>query len=99
MSSKIKKKDNVINLRVSEVQKNKIMQNARQLKMSVGEYLIYLDEHKTINVIDGGKDLAKEVYMLNKNLLVLEEYPFMEVNQVRNLLSECLIKLNKQMEG
>lgn len=99
MSSKIKKKDNVINFRVSEVQKNKIMQNARQLKMSVGEYLIYLDEHKTINVIDGGKDLAKEVYMLNKNLLVLEEYPFMEVNQVRNLLSECLIKLNKQMEG
>lgn len=99
MSSKIKKKDNVINFRVSEVQKNKIMQNARQLKMSVGEYLIYLDEHKTINVIDGGKDLAKEVYMLNKNLLILEEYPFMEVNQVRNLLSECLIKLNKQMEG
>lgn len=99
MSSKIKKKDKVINFRVSEVQKNKIMQNAKQLDMSVGEYLIYLDEHKTINIIDGGKDLAKEVYILNKNLSLLEKYPFVEVNQVRNLLSECLIKLNKQMEG
>lgn len=99
MNSKIKKKDKVINFRVSEVQKNKIMQNAKQLDMSVGEYLIYLDEHKTINIIDGGKDLAKEVYILNKNLSLLEKYPFVEVNQVRNLLSECLIKLNKQMEG
>lgn len=99
MSSKIKKKDKVINFRVSEVQKNKIIQNAKQLDMSVGEYLIYLDEHKAINIIDGGKDLVKEVYMLNKNLSVLEKYPFVEVNQVRNLLSECLIKLNKQMEG
>ena len=99
MSSKIKKKDKVINFRVSEVQKNKIMQNAKQLDMSVGEYLIYLDEHKTINIIDGGKDLAKEVYILNKNLSLLEKYPFVEVNQVRNLLIECLIKLNKQMEG
>lgn len=99
MNSKLKKKDKIINFRVTETQKDKIMQNAKQLDMSVGEYLIYLDGHKTINVIDGGKDLAKEVYMLNKNLSVLEEYPFMEVNQVRNLLSECLIKLNKQMEG
>ena len=99
MNSKPKKKDKIINFRVSETQKDKIMQNAKQLNMSVGEYLIYLDEHKIINIIDGGKDLAKEVYMLNKNLSVLEKYPFVEVNQVRNLLSEYLMKLNQQMEG
>lgn len=99
MNSKLKKKDKIINFRVSETQKDKIMQNAKQLNMSVGEYLIYLDEHRIINIIDGGKDLAKEVYMLNKNLSVLEKYPFVEVNQVRNLLSEYLMKLNQQMEG
>ncbi len=99
MNSKPKKKNKIINFRVSETQKDKIMQNAKQLNMSVGEYLIYLDEHKIINIIDGGKDLAKEVYMLNKNLSVLEKYPFVEVNQVRNLLSEYLMKLNQQMEG
>ena len=99
MNSKLKKKDKIINFRVSETQKDKIMQNAKQLDMSVGEYLIYLDEHRIINIIDGGKDLAKEVYMLNKNLSVLEKYPFVEVNQVRNLLSEYLMKLNQQMEG
>ena len=99
MNGKIKKKDKIINFRVSETQKDKIMQNAKQLNMSVGEYLIYLDEHKTINIIDGGKDLAKEVYILNKNLSLLEKYPFVEVNQVRNLLSEYLMKLNQQMEG
>ena len=99
MNSKLKKKDKIINFRVSEIQKDKIMQNAKQLNMSVGEYLIYLDEHRIINIIDGGKDLAKEVYMLNKNLSVLEKYPFVEVNQVRNLLSEYLMKLNQQMEG
>lgn len=99
MNSKIKRKDKIINFRVTETQKDKIMRNARQMDMSVGEYLIYLDEHKIINVIDGGKDLAKEVYILNKNLSLLEKYPFVEVNQVRNLLSECLIKLNQQMKG
>lgn len=99
MNSKLKKKDKIINFRVSETQKDKIMQNAKQLNMSVGEYLIYLDEHKIINVIDGGKDLAKEVYILNKNLSLLEKYPFVEVNQVRNLLSEYLMKLNQQMKG
>ncbi|MBM6833900.1 plasmid mobilization protein [Megamonas hypermegale] len=99
MNSKLKKKDKIINFRVSETQKDKIMQNAKQLNMSVGEYLIYLDEHRIINIIDGGKDLAKEVYMLNKNLSVLEKYPFVEVNQVRNLLSEYLMKLNQQMKG
>ena len=99
MNGKIKKKDKIINFRVSETQKDKIMQNAKQLNMSVGEYLIYLDEHKTINIIDGGKDLAKEVYILNKNLSLLEKYPFVEVNQVRNLLSEYLMKLNQQMKG
>lgn len=99
MNSKPKKKNKIINFRVSETQKDKIMQNAKQLNMSVGEYLIYLDEHKTINIIDGGKDLAKEVYILNKNLSLLEKYPFVEVNQVRNLLSEYLMKLNQQMKG
>lgn len=99
MNSKLKKKNKIINFRVSETQKDKIMQNAKQLNMSVGEYLIYLDEHKTINIIDGGKDLAKEVYILNKNLSLLEKYPFVEVNQVRNLLSEYLMKLNQQMKG
>lgn len=99
MNNKLKKKDKIINFRVSETQKDKIMQNAKQLNMSVGEYLIYLDEHKIINIIDGGKDLAKEVYILNKNLSLLEKYPFVEVNQVRNLLSEYLMKLNQQMKG
>lgn len=99
MNSKPRKKNKIINFRVSETQKDKIMQNAKQLNMSVGEYLIYLDEHRIINIIDGGKDLAKEVYMLNKNLSVLEKYPFVEVNQVRNLLSEYLMKLNQQMKG
>ena len=99
MNSKPKKKNKIINFRVSETQKDKIMQNAKQLNMSVGEYLIYLDEHKIINIIDGGKDLAKEVYILNKNLSLLEKYPFVEVNQVRNLLSEYLMKLNQQMKG
>ena len=99
MNSKPKKKNKIINFRISETQKDKIMQNAKQLNMSVGEYLIYLDEHKTINIIDGGKDLAKEVYILNKNLSLLEKYPFVEVNQVRNLLSEYLMKLNQQMKG
>lgn len=99
MNSKPRKKNKIINFRVSETQKDKIMQNAKQLNMSVGEYLIYLDEHKTINIIDGGKDLAKEVYILNKNLSLLEKYPFVEVNQVRNLLSEYLMKLNQQMKG
>lgn len=97
-NNQIKKKDKIINFRVNNAQKEKITQNAKQLDMSIGEYLIYLDEHRIINIIDGGKDLAKEIYTLNKNLSVLDNYPFIEVNQIKNLLSEYLVKLNQKIE-
>ena len=97
-NNQIKKKDKIINFRVNNAQKEKITQNAKQLDMSIGEYLIYLDEHRIINIIDGGKDLAKEIYTLKKNLSVLDNYPFIEVNQIKNLLSEYLVKLNQKIE-
>lgn len=92
------KKDKIINFRVNEVQKNQITENAQKLGLSVGEYLLYLDNNKVINIIDGGKELAKEIFELNLKLTELERYPFIEVNKIRNLVSESLIKLNSKIK-
>ena len=51
MNSKPKKKNKIINFRVSETQKDKIMQNAKQLNMSVGEYLIYLEKTESPSLL------------------------------------------------
>ena len=60
-------KDKVINIRVSEQQKEEIKSHAMALNMSVTEYLTYLDTHKSIVVIDGGEKLAHAMFELNLN--------------------------------
>lgn len=93
---KIKQK--VINVRVSDTQKDAIRTNAKSLGMSVSQYITTLTEKGQINVIEGGKELAALIYELNNKLNKLEKYPVMNIQDLRNAISDSLICLKYHNE-
>ena len=92
MSKKLSK-NQIINLRVTMEQKDKIKRNAEALGMTVSNYLLSSTENQSINVIDGGKELAREVYCLNKKLEHFLKYPFVPVQELRDTISQGIEKM------
>lgn len=91
-------KDQTINLRVTKKQKEKIKQDADALGLKVSEYLLASLEHQPINIVDGGKELAQELYRLNRNLEHFLEYPFVPVKELRDTVSQGIQKINDTMK-
>lgn len=93
------KKNEVINLRVSAEQKEAIQRDAVKMGMGISKYLLYLAEHKQIVTIDGGRELAAEVYRLNQALNRFEKYPFVSVQELRNAVSQGIADINCRVKG
>lgn len=92
-------KDSVINLRVTKTQKEEIKQNAEALGLKVSEYVLASLEHQSINVVDGGKELAQELFRLNNNIERFMKYPFVPVKELRDTVSQGIQKINDAMKG
>ena len=93
---KIKQK--FINLRVSDIQKDTIRTSAKNLGMSVSQYILKLTEQGQVNVIEGGKELAALIYELNNKLNKLEKYPAMPIQDLRNVISDSIVCLKYHNE-
>ena len=91
-------KNQIINLRVSSKQKELIKKKAESLGLKVSEYLLASIEHQSINVVDGGKELAQELFRLNKNLEQFTKYPFVPVQELRDTVSQGIQKINAAMK-
>lgn len=91
-------KDQIINLRVTTEQKEAIKQKAEGLGLKVSEYLLASLEHQSVNIVDGGKELAQEVYRLNRNLEHFLKYPFVPVQELRDTVSQGIQKINDAMK-
>lgn len=92
-------KTSVINFRVSEEEKQMIRKEAEDLGMDISKYLLHLVKDKKVVVIEGGRELAMEVYRLNQNLNRLGNYPFVDVQALRDLVSDGVAKISKMEEG
>ncbi len=92
-------KKEVINFRVSEEEKRMIKSEADELGLDISKYLLHLVKNKNIVVVEGGRELAMEIYELNLKLNRLEKYPFVDVQELRNLMSEGISKITKVEEG
>ena len=94
-----KGKTEVINFRVSSEQKQMIRNAAEHMGMDISKYLLYLASHREIVVVEGGKELAREVYQLNQKLNRLERYPFVDVQELRDVMSDGISRIIKAKEG
>ena len=90
-------KDDNIHFRVTSLQKEQITQKAEELGMPVSGFLLNLVEQDKIKIIDG-KALAAEVYKLNRKLDLLEKYPAIPVQEIRDVVSQGIVDIIKASE-
>lgn len=92
-----KKKQEFIHFRVSKADKKRITTNAKAMGMNISQYLQHLDTHRNIVVLNGGKELADEIYNFNRRLDRMQEGSTLDIQEIRNKLSETIQKINKRL--
>ena len=97
MKNKGKKQDR-IQLRVSERQKAQIKSNANSLGLSLSKYILKMAEDGKIITLDS-TNLANELYNLNCKLNELEKYPAVKVQELRDIVSAGIARINALLKS
>lgn len=97
MNNIYNKKQSVIQFRVTKEDKKRIAHNAKSLGMNISQYMQYIEAHKNITILDGGKELADELYNFNRRLDKLTKCSTIEIQQIRDKISETLQKINQKI--
>ena len=92
------KKQERIELRVSDQQKAQIKSNANSLGLSLSKYILKMAEDGQIITIDS-KNLANELYELNCKLNQLERYPAVRVQELRDVVSTGIARINELLKS
>lgn len=92
------KKQDRIQLRVSERQKAQIKSNANSLGLSLSKYILKMAEDGKIITLDS-TNLANELYNLNCKLNELEKYPAVKVQELRDIVSAGIARINALLKS
>ena len=92
------KKQDRIQLRVSERQKAQIKSNANSLGLSLSKYILKMAEDGKIITLDS-TNLANELYNLNCKLNRLEKYPAVKVQELRDIVSAGIAHINALLKS
>lgn len=102
MKERKNKKDTTLNFRLSEQQKKKISQDAKELGLSVSEYLLELTTDRKIVIVPSGKEIIQAVYQINRELDKWERGPVFSIQAIRDIVSQHLVdimgKVNQEKE-
>lgn len=91
-------KNERIHLRVSQQQKSQIQCNAHALGLSLTNYILQMAmEGRIVSV--NSQSLAKELYALNCKLNELERYPAIRVQELRDVVSSGIARINALLES
>ena len=90
-------KTKTINIRVSEKEKEKFFADAEGLGMNFSSYVLSLLRHGVINKIEGGEELAHEIYRLNCNLETFKNYSVVPVQELKDVATEGLKRITNCM--
>ena len=92
------KKTSVINFRVSEQDKTEITEEATRFNMSVSQYMMMLHKQKNIVVIEGGRELAQELYNFHKEINQRKHEQFIKENELQDLVSQEIMRIRRKSE-
>lgn len=87
-----------INLRISNEQKSHIKATAQSLGLSLSQYIIKMAEEGKIITVNT-KTLANELYDLNCKLNALERYPAVQVQELRDVVSTAISRINALLKS
>lgn len=92
VSNKITK-DAILNIRISKTEKEQYAQEAKKYGMNLSELVLNLLRYKKLNVIEGGGEIAKAIYVLNNSL---NQYKNScdSMDNVRSAMSNCIGRMN-----
>ena len=91
-------KNDVMSVRVSKEDKTKYSAEAEQYGMNLSEYILYLLNHKEVNVVEGSSELVQAIYDLNCTLEKYGSSSDVSIDELRNLISGCVDKMNRFYE-
>lgn len=91
-------KNERIHLRVSQQQKFQIQCNANALGLSLTNYILKMTMDGRIVSVNS-QSLAKELYALNCKLNELERYPAIRVQELRDVVSSGIARINELLES
>ena len=94
-------KNDVIRVRVSGQEKEQYTTEAKELGMNLSQYVTFLLRHKTINHLEYGRELVKEVYRLNQNLnnfVMCENVPEQEIRTTTTRGLKAILTQVKEIE-
>lgn len=92
-------KNDVMRIRIAESDKVKYSQEAERYGMNLSEYVIHLLNHKGINIIEGGVEIANAIYELNKTLAKCMNYPNIPRATIEETIEKSIKKINMFMEN
>ena len=92
-------KNDVMSIRVTKEDKAKYLTEAAGYGMNLSEYVIYLLNHKAVNIVAGGSEIAKAMYDLNYTLNKSEADSEVSVDELRDSISMCVSKMNDFYEN
>ena len=80
-------KTDVINFRCSKEEKEQYANDAAQFGMNLSQYIHHLLRNREVRTIDGGRELAWEVYQLNKNLEKVLQKADVPIQDLKDIVS------------
>lgn len=92
-------KNSILNIRVSEEQKEKIKLKADSLNMSLSKFILETLENGSINIIEGGQELAEAIYDLNKTLNKFEKCPTVYEREIRDVVTNAVGRITRIIES
>ena len=92
VSNKITK-DTILNIRISKREKEQYAQEAKKYGMNLSELVLNLLRYKKLNVIEGGGEIAKAIYVLNNSLNQYKNSSD-SMDNVRSAMSNCIGRMN-----
>ena len=92
-------KNDVITVRVSEQDKARYSAEAQNYGMNLSEYILYVLNHKTIKVIEGGVNIANAMYDLNCTMSKYHKSEEVPVEELKNAMTTCVDKMNRFCEN
>ena len=85
--NQISQKNDLLHIRISEQEKQKYIQEANEINMNLSQYVLYLLRHKQVTPIEGGAELARELYQLNQNLNRIGQYLDVPTQELRDVVT------------
>lgn len=90
-------KTDVINFRCSKEEKAQYTRDASKFGMNLSQYIHHLLRYREVRMIDGGRELAQEVYRLNLNLDKLMHQEEIPVQELKDVVSRGVSTVRKQI--